>query len=93
MLNRGALHALAQHTHSDAKWFAKQHPIHQAIYARNLDKVKSMIKEDATLLEKKDDAGYTPLLQASKYAEGDMIDWLLDQGANIDAVEDVGRTS
>ena len=61
-------------------------PLHLAILEKKLDLVKKLLKKGAHL-ETKDDDGFTPLLMAVRDgAPEDVIDALLEQGADVRAV-------
>ena len=59
--------------------------IHQACYDGNLDSVKYLIYNNKSLLEKRDLSGCTPLLCASIVSKQDIILYLVEQGANVNA--------
>ena len=61
-------------------------PLHLAIIKENLDLAKKLLIEGAQL-ETRDDYGYTPLLEAVNFgASAEIIDLLLEHGANVHAV-------
>ena len=67
------------------------HPIHEAAQANNVAKVRKLLDADATLVERRDRMGGTPLHRAVRGAARDAIELLLDRGANIHAVHSVAR--
>lgn len=72
-------------------------PIHQAIIRRNVKKAKRMILQDPSLLEERTDrdlticvdyiayAGSPPLLLSVIQGDEKMVEWLINQGCNIQA--------
>ena len=68
-------------------------PLHLAITGEKLDLVKKLLQKDACL-ETKDAYGYTPLLTAVKNdTSGNIIDLLLEHGANVCAVTEDRKTA
>lgn len=70
---------------------AGDHPIHVAAEADDLQRVCKFLDDDATLLERGDAAGGTPLHRAVLGSARRVIELLLDRGANIHAVHSVAR--
>ena len=70
------------------KGYGGSTPLHLAITEKKLELVKKLLKKGAHL-ENKDDDGYTPLLKAVRdNAPEDIIDVLLEHGANVQVVVD-----
>ena len=68
-------------------------PLHLAITEDKLDLVKKLLKKGSHL-EIKDDYGYTPLLEAVNYgASEEVIDLLLEHGADVNAVTEDKKTA
>ena len=64
------------------------HPIHEAVQSGDIDAVRALLDADATLANRGDAYGRRPLHHAVEHvANGgnDMLDLLLDRGADIDA--------
>ena len=66
--------------------------IHDAVTAGDLEKVKALIEADPTLLESKDNNGNTPLMMACKTLQVEAANYLIDKGANVNAIGRVGVT-
>ena len=67
------------------------HPIHLAAEADDIRRVRALLDADATLLERGDSAGGTPLHRAVMGSARRVIALLLDRGADIHAVHGVAR--
>jgi ankyrin repeat protein len=65
------------------------HPIHLAAEADDIERVHKLLDADATLLERGDSVGGTPLHRAVMGSARRVITLLLDRGANIHAVHGV----
>ena len=66
------------------------HPIHEAVQSGDADAVRALLDEDAALVNRGDALGRRPLHYAVENVAkttsgGDMLDLLLDRGADIDA--------
>jgi ankyrin repeat protein len=48
---------------------------------------------DRTLTSARTASGATPLIQAAIYADADLIEWLLDRGADVNAADEAGTTA
>jgi ankyrin repeat protein len=68
---------------------AGDHPIHVAAQADDIECVRQFLDDDATLLERGDGAGGTPLHRAVLGSARRVIELVLDRGANIHAVHSV----
>ena len=72
--------------------------IHQAVDAGNLNKVRALIEADPSLLESKDNGGFTPLHIAcfvhpsSPTRQVAVANFLLEKGANVNARTNYGLT-
>ena len=79
-------------------------PIHEAVVQGRLDEVKRLILGNSALLEARTnnsmpipgarcllDLQSTPLLIAAATNDGRMLEWLIDQGADIQARNDYGN--
>lgn len=64
--------------------------LHKAIQDGDLDTVKSLLASDPDLLEKRNEVDYTPLFTAVRYNQTDILKFLIDSGANINATESYG---
>lgn len=82
--------------------------IHDALKEGHMRTVRRMIRKDPALLKARNASwlqfgdgqhldhlvrGSTPLMIASAGGHTGMVEWLLNQGADINAVDDAGRTS
>ena len=68
-------------------------PLHLAITKHNMVLVKKLLMEGA-YLETKDDYGFTPLLEAVNFgAPAEIMDLLLEHGANVHAVTKSMKTA
>ena len=64
------------------------HPIHEAVQSGDIDAVSALLDRDATLVNRGDALGRRPLHYAVENGgegNGEMLDLLLDRGADIDA--------
>jgi ankyrin repeat protein len=66
--------------------------IHTAAAAGDMNKVRSLLEADSTLLESKDKDGYTPLMIACRTLQIEIANYLLYKGANVNAIGDGGMT-
>jgi ankyrin repeat protein len=66
--------------------------IHEAAAAGDLPKVKALIQADPNLLESKDNNNHTPLMIACKTLQVEVANYLIDKGANVNAIGRVGVT-
>ena len=66
--------------------------IHEAVGEGNLDRTRALIEADPSLLESKDDGGNTPLHQACMGKQMAIANYLLNQGANVNARNNYGFT-
>jgi ankyrin repeat protein len=66
--------------------------IQEAVTAGDLEKVRELIEADPSLLESKDDNGYTPLMTACKTLQVEVANYLIDKGANVNAKNRFGIT-
>ena len=66
--------------------------IHNAAASGDLDKVRSLLDADPGLLESKGNNGYTPLMVACRTLHVEIADYLIDKGANVNAIGDGGMT-
>lgn len=69
---------------------AEDHPIHMAAENDDVGSVRDLLNGDATLLNRRDDGGGTPLHRAVKGSAHEVIPLLLDRGADIDATNGTG---
>jgi ankyrin repeat protein len=67
--------------------------IHSAVAAGDLNKVKSLLEADSTLLESKDGDGNTPLNVACGAFQVTAAHFLIDMGANVNARNNYGLTT
>ena len=66
---------------------AEDHPIHMAAENDDVEGVRNLLNEDATLLNRRDEGGGTPLHRAVKGSADEVIQLLLDSGCDIDATD------
>ena len=72
--------------------------IHDAAAAGDLNKIRALLEVDSSLLESRDEHGDTPLIKAclgvppSYISQIEVADFLIDQGADVNAKGDGGRT-
>lgn len=59
--------------------------------AGDLNRVQDILGADASLLEARDNHGRTPLLRAVMGGHVDLVEWLLAQGADVEAEGAIGR--
>jgi hypothetical protein len=60
-------------------------PIHDAARDGDLDKVKALLKENPRLVASRNSAGLTPLHLAASEGHADIVDLLLESGADVNA--------
>jgi ankyrin repeat protein len=68
-------------------------PIHSAAEKGDLPKVTALIKGDPNLVSAKDKMGMTPLHVAAKNDRKDVVEFLLENGADINAKDSNGEFS
>lgn len=73
-----------------AIWSAE---IHEAVETGDLAVVQQLLGGSPDLLEARDDDGQTPLLRAAGGGQVAMLQYLLDQGANLHAITENGSTA
>jgi ankyrin repeat protein/L-ascorbate metabolism protein UlaG (beta-lactamase superfamily) len=66
--------------------------IHDVVASGDLQSVKNMIEENPKLLENRDDGGNTPLLGAALEGQIEIFQFLIDNGANLRAVNNRGSS-
>lgn len=64
-----------------------------AIRENQQDHVAKMLEANGKLLHQKDGRGSTPLLLATYYGHLAMADFLIEQGADINAIDASGNTA
>lgn len=69
---------------------AEDHPIHLAAECDDVQRVRDLIEEDATLVNRRDSSGMTPLHRAAKRSAREVIALLLNRGADRDANDCAG---
>ncbi len=69
---------------------AEDHPIHMAAERGDVQSVRDMLKGDATLLNRRDSDGRTPLHRAVMGSAHEVMALLLDRGADIEATDGTG---
>ncbi len=67
--------------------------IHDAAKVGDLEKVKALIKDDPDLVNSKDNEDATPLLWAAQIGSTNVVDLLLNHGADVNAKGKNGATS
>lgn len=71
----------------------EDHPIHIAAQAGDVHRVRELLDADPSLVNRGDRAGGTPLHRATAGSAREVIELLLDRGANIHAIHGVGLGS
>ncbi|HET8549956.1 MAG TPA: ankyrin repeat domain-containing protein, partial [Bryobacteraceae bacterium] len=69
----------------------KDHPIHQAAQADDVQRVRELLDADPSILDRGDRIGGTPLHRAVIGSARNIIELLLDRGANIHAIHSTSR--
>ena len=69
------------------------HPIHVAASAGDVAQVRTLLDAEPQLLERIDRAGGTPLHRAVEASAREVVELLLDRGADIHAVHAAGHGS
>jgi ankyrin repeat protein/L-ascorbate metabolism protein UlaG (beta-lactamase superfamily) len=72
--------------------FAGADDIHEAVQQGDLSKTQSLITKDPALLNSKTEDGRTPLHVAVLGGHKELVEYLIQEGANIDALDKEGRT-
>ncbi|KAL9643595.1 hypothetical protein ABK040_010207 [Willaertia magna] len=67
--------------------------LQQAICCKYTEVVKEMTKKKELKLEERDENGFTPLLNAIKIQNIEMVDFLLRAGADVNAFDEKGKNS
>lgn len=62
-------------------------PLHDAVRAGNIEKVRELLKADANAVQTKDGAGMTPLHIAASVGNAEMTQLLLDHKADLNATD------
>ncbi|MEO0472327.1 MAG: ankyrin repeat domain-containing protein, partial [Bacteroidota bacterium] len=66
--------------------------LHNAVRASETSEVKSLIRSGISHMETKNAKGFTPLHEATQSKNGEMVDLLLQNGANVMATNNQGNT-
>jgi ankyrin repeat protein len=69
---------------------AEDHPIHLAAEYDDVQRVRDLLEEDATLVNRRDSGGRTPLHRAATRSAHEVIALLLDRGADRIATDAAG---
>ena len=69
---------------------SEDHPIHAAAERDDAEEVRDLLNGDATLLNRRDTGGRTPLHRAVHGSAHRVITLLLDRGAGLEATDDTG---
>lgn len=69
---------------------AEDHAIHLAVECDDIQRVRDLLNGDATLLNRRDAGGRTPLHLAAKRSAHEVVALLLDRGADLDATDGTG---
>ena len=77
---------LRQHLRARAASSGSRHPIHDAIEAGNVELVRERLAAEASAADAGDHLGRRPLHYAVQTGRADLVDLLLEHGADIDAV-------
>ncbi len=67
-------------------------PIHTAAAAGDLNRVRTLLAEDPTLRDSRDDRDRTPLYHAAATGHVEIVTFLLDAGAEIESADGSGAT-
>ena len=67
--------------------------IHEAAKAGDLDKVQALIKADPDAVNLRDGSGRTPLHWAARNDRLGVAEFLLNSGADVQAVDNLGYTA
>ncbi len=71
-----------------ANMVVAEHPLHEAIRSGDLDKVKELLASDPEALHRGDGAlGETPLHQAAASDEVEIAEFLIESGADVNAMD------
>jgi cytohesin len=73
--------------------FAFCDEIHDAAKSGDLEKVKTLLKDNPELVNNKDTNGWTPLFLAARNDHADVVDLLLTNGADVNATNKSGMTA
>ncbi len=70
----------------------KPRTVHTAAFDGDLTQVESFVKEDPSVVSHRDDEGRTPLHYAARNGHLDIVQFLLKNGADINAYDTEGWT-
>ena len=68
----------------------KQYPLHYAAWCGDLNKIKTLLKKNHKLLNSKDYSKSTPLLVATAAGKRNVVQYLLDKGADVSIPNNIG---
>ena len=71
----------------------KREKLFTAVENRNVAAIEGWLQSDKDAARWKDDSGLTALMVASQYGHTQIIDMLLDAGADINARDSIGRSA
>ncbi len=66
--------------------------IHNATGHGNLDEIKRFLKK-GVLIDEKNAQGMTPLMMAARFFYNDVVEWLINNGCDINIVDNAGRSA
>lgn len=66
--------------------------VHDVVAAGDAARVQEMLAQDPDAIERRDKLGKTPLFFAVTYGREEMVDLLIEQGADVNAQDDTGLT-
>ncbi|WP_108063184.1 ankyrin repeat domain-containing protein [Poseidonibacter lekithochrous] len=67
------------------------HVFHYAVYKNNLALIKYLIEENQIDIETKDNLNCTPLIYAALYKKTEIIEYLIEKGADLNCTDSMGN--
>ncbi|KAK4688503.1 hypothetical protein P7C73_g1601, partial [Tremellales sp. Uapishka_1] len=84
---------MVSHEHSLGIDGDAKSPIHEAVIDESLEEVKTLLANSPSLLDAKDEFGYTPLHLAADRGFSSIVEYLLSIGAKKEARDEDGQTA